>query len=58
MAKSKCKERKDKKPKVKETHAFICKKCGNGAKCKKNLCKPEKVNRVKPELVIFNDMKT
>ncbi len=58
MGKTKCKERNDKKPEVKESHNFVCKRCGNGAKKESRLCKPKKMSRVKPEIVIFNDMKT
>ncbi len=41
MGKSKCAT--DKEKVLKETHRFLCKKCGYSAKKKDKLCKPEKL---------------
>jgi len=41
MGKHKCDTNKEKI--LKETHLFICKKCGHSSKKKDKLCKPNKI---------------
>jgi len=42
MGKNKCDT--DKEIILKETHKFLCKKCGRSAKKKDKLCKPDKID--------------
>lgn len=42
MSKKKCKEG-GKDEKVKESHKFVCKSCGQGSKKEKRLCKPKEI---------------
>ncbi|WP_430809451.1 MULTISPECIES: hypothetical protein [unclassified Carboxylicivirga] len=46
MGKKKCKDPDNlKHPVVKESHKYVCKKCGCGSKKEEKLCKPQKIKK-------------